>query len=605
MWIYLGFVLLILNGFNCVVVDLPADVVELIDTLERQLENPPEEPKLQSEYDFIIVGAGSAGCVIANRLSENPNWKILLIEAGTDEDRMMDVPLNVGYLQFSSINWNYTSEKDHNYCRGMNGGKCKWPRGKVMGGSSTLNYMIYTRGNREDYNDWAEFGNEGWSFDEVLPYFKKIENMTIPNLQNSNYHSTNGYMNVGYAPYKTPFADVVVEANKEFGLNYVDYNGASQIGVSRIQTNLKDGFRESANSAYIKPFNRINLHIKKLATVKKILIDSKKTAYGVEFVSRGRSTVVKARKEVIVSAGAINSPQLLMLSGIGPKKELKKHKIKVVADLPVGRNLLDHVSLPIVYTIDQPITIPLNAQIDLQAYLENGGANILSIPGGVEALSFHNLDDPFNPQAVPNIELAYLTSSTASSNLLYKDFNIKESVYEKIYKPIKDEYSFMIMPILLNPKSEGYLKLASGDYRDHPLIYANYFDDPDDLDTLMETLKLMQNITQQPAFKKIGAKLNSIPLDECPYKFMSDDYVRCMCRTLTLTVYHYSGTCKMGPKYDETSVVDDRLKVHGIHKLRVIDASIFPTIISGHTNFPTIMVAEKGADLIKHDHNAH
>jgi choline dehydrogenase len=316
----------------------------LIEGTKHFEEEPQDGKNILPEYYFIIVGAGSAGCVLANRLSEFPHWKVLLIEAGSKENYVMDIPLLVSPLQFSEANWKYKLEPSGNVCLGMKGKQCSVPRGKVMGGSSTINFMIYTRGSRHDYYRWEKLGNPGWGYKDVLPYFFKLENMTIPELRkDKRYHSTRGELPISYAPYHTPLANAFLEAAKEMGHMTVDYNGETQVGFSYLQATMQNGARWSASRAFLHPIrSRKNLHIKKWSLVTNIVIDGDtETANGVEFVRDKTKYVVRARKEVILSAGAINSLQLLMLSGIGPAEHLSKLGIPLLQDLKVGYNLMD------------------------------------------------------------------------------------------------------------------------------------------------------------------------------------------------------------------------------------------------------------------------
>lgn len=324
----------------------------------------------------------------------------------------MDIPLVANYLQFTESNWRYKTAPSGTYCMGMDNGQCNFPRGKVMGGSSVLNYMIYTRGNRRDYDGWSEAGNVGWSYEEVLPYFKKVENFSISGGYDESYHGKEGHVRVTYSPHMTKIADAVMEAGRQMGVGYVDYNGATQVGMSRLQVTMRDGVRESSSRAYLHPINgRPNLHVSKYSMVSKILIDpNTKTAYGVEFVKNRKMYRVKARKEVVLSAGAINSPQLLMLSGIGPKKHLQKLGIKVLSNLRVGYNLMDHIAVGgLTFMIDKPYSIKSNTIIsrdNLYQYL-NYHLGPFSIPGGCEVLSFHDLNNPQDPDGYPDIELLF------------------------------------------------------------------------------------------------------------------------------------------------------------------------------------------------------
>ncbi|KAL1502400.1 hypothetical protein ABEB36_007546 [Hypothenemus hampei] len=585
-------------------------VIKTIIEGEDQISaEPPDKPaqQLLKEYDFIVVGAGTAGCVIANRLSENPNWSVLLVEAGRPENFLMDFPILANYLQFTESNWKYQTEPNGKACLGFDGQRCNWPRGKVVGGSSVLNYMIYTRGNRRDYDQWAAFGNSKWSFKDVLPYFKKIENFTVPVPQEGDYHGKHGYLDVSYAPYRTRIADAIVNSSLQYGFPYVNYNGPTQVGVSYLQLSLRDGIRESSSRAYLHPIShRPNLHVTKYSVVKKIIIDpTTQRVEGIEMVKNGKTYFLRAKNEVISSAGAINSPQLLMLSGIGPKKHLQQLGIPVISNLRVGYNLMDHIAVGgITFLINETISLKTQRIINnenLRAYLNNHRGP-MSIPGGCEVLVFHDFDHPSDPDGYPNIELLYQGGSIVSDPVLRKDFGITDEIYDNVFKPIENIDSFMVFPMLLRPKSKGRIMLKSPNYKDKPYIFPNYFADPQDMETILKGVQLIMDIASQPALQALGTKLHTIPIPQCAKnQFGSAAYFECMARHFTFTIYHQSGTCKMGPPNDKKAVVDSRLRVYGVKGLRVIDASIMPEIPAGHTNSPTFMIAEKGSDMIKED----
>lgn len=591
--------------------ELFEELVELLNAEVTQIIlEPPDTPpdELLKEYDFIVVGAGTAGCVLANRLTENPDWSVLLIEAGKPENFIMDIPIFANYLQFTESNWKYRTEPDGRSCLGFDDERCNWPRGKVVGGSSVLNYMIYTRGNKQDFDHWADLGNTGWGYEDILPYFRKIENFTVPGVHDRRYHGYDGYLGVSYAPHHTKIAASFVNACMEYGFPYVDYDGEKQVGVSFLHASLKDGVRSSSSRAYLHSISsRLNLHMSKDTMVTKIIIDkSSKEVQGVRMVKDGRTYTVRARKEVISSAGAINSPQLLMLSGIGPKKHLKEVGIKVLSDLKVGYNLMDHIAMGgFTFLVDEPISlmslrILLHPQYTAEYMDEHKGP--LSVPGGSEAILFTDLDHPGDPDGWPDLELLSLGGSINSDLLTRKNFGITDENYDAVYKPIEMEDAFMIFPMLLRPKSKGRIKLKNKNYKTKPYLFANYFDDPKDMETMIKGVRLILNITAQPALQAIGTRLHDIPIPKCADNpFASDAYFECMARHFTFTIYHQSGTCKMGPATDKTAVVDPRLRVYGIKGLRVIDVSIMPEIPAAHTNAPTYLVAEKGADMIKQD----
>ncbi|CAH0696832.1 unnamed protein product [Spodoptera exigua] len=530
----------------------------------NQLDNePPDQNKMLSEYDFIIVGAGTAGCVLANRLSEIPDWKVLLIEAGNNENYVMDIPIVANYLQFTSANWGYKTMPSKKYCAGFENQQCNWPRGKVVGGSSVLNYMIYTRGAKPDYDSWAAMGNEGWSWDEVLPYFKKIENFNIPSFDDPKYHGRNGHLNVEYAPFRTTKGKAWVKAAQEMGFKYGDYNGAEPSGVSFLQLSMKNGTRHSSSRAYLHPVNgRNNLHVSKSSMVTKLIFDETKTrVIGVEFEKQNVKHKILAKKEVIVSAGAINSPQLLMLSGIGPRNHLESMRINVVKDLPVGYNLMDHIAAGGVQFLVRPQNLTLSTEYILN-HLElvfkwmRSHKGPLSIPGGCEALIFLDLKDKFNTTGWPDMELLFISGGLNSDPLLRRNFGFDNQIYDDTYGPLGRSDAFMVFPMLMRPKSKGRVMLRSKNPKAHPALIPNYFEYAEDLQKIVEGIKVAIQIARQPALKKLGAKLYDVPIEECLQHgpFGSDAYFACQAQMFTFTIYHQSGTCKMGVESDPSAV---------------------------------------------------
>lgn len=577
----------------------------------NQLDNePPDQVNLLPEYDFIIVGAGTAGCVLANRLSEIPEWKILLVEAGVNENFVMDVPLVANYLQFTSANWKYKTKPSNRYCAGFENKQCNWPRGKVVGGSSVLNYMIYTRGTKPDYDGWEAMGNEGWGWDDVLPYFKKVENFNIPNFDDPKYHGHNGYLNVEHSPFRTPKAKAWVKAAKQMGFRYGDHNGPSPSSVSYVQLSMKNGTRHSSSRAYLHPINgRKNLHLTKGSMVTKLIYNDNLTkVIGVELEKHNIKYKILASKEVILSAGAINSPQLLMLSGIGPRSHLESMKIPVVRDLPVGYNLMDHIAAGGLQFMVRQQNLTLTTEyilnhLGLVFKWMRTHKGPLSVPGGCEALVFMDLEDKFNPAGWPDVELLFIGGGLNADPMLPRNFGFDEQIYADTYGALGKSETFMVFPMLMRPKSKGRVMLQSKNPKAHPTLIPNYFEYPEDLQKIVEGIKVAIEIARQPALKKMGTKLYDVPIEDClEYgPFGSDAYFACQAQMFTFTIYHQSGTCKMGIRNDSTAVVDPRLKVHGIDNLRVIDASIMPEIVSSHTNAPVFMIAEKGADMIKED----
>jgi len=576
-----------------------------LDPESRPIDRYP----LYSNYDFIVVGGGSAGAVVASRLSEIPDWNVLLLEAGPDENEITDVPSLAAYLQLTKLDWKYKTEPTGKACLAMKGGRCNWPRGKVLGGSSVLNYMLYVRGNRYDYDHWESLGNSGWGYKQVLYYFKKSEDNRNPYLQKSPYHATNGYLTVQESPWKTPLVVAFIQAGIEMGYENRDINGERQTGFMISQGTIRRGNRCSTAKAFLRPVRlRRNIHTAINSHVTKIIIDPlTMRAIGVEFVRDGRKQMVRARKEVILSAGAINSPQILMLSGIGPKEHLRHIGIPVIKDLRVGDNLQDHVGMGgLTFLIDKPVAI---VQDRFQAapmtmhYVVNGRGPMTTL-GGLEGYAFVNTKYANYSIDYPDLQFHMAPASINSDAgvQVRKIFGLTDEVYNTVYRPIINKDAWTLIPVLLRPKSRGTIRLKNSNPFHSPLINANYFSDPMDIAVLVEGVKIAIKISEAKVFKQFGSKIHRIKLPGCKhFKFGSDAYWECHIRHISETIYHPVGTAKMGPPTDPTAVVDPRLRVYGITGLRVIDASIMPTICSGNTNAPVIMIGEKGADLIKQD----
>jgi len=537
---------------------------------------------MKQQYDYIIVGAGSAGCVLANRLSANGKFDVLLLEAGGSDNRFwIQTPIGYGKTFYNpKVNWMYSTEPEP----GINHQRSYWPRGKVIGGSSSINAMVYIRGQAEDYNDWRDLGNPGWGWDDVLPYFRKSET----NSEGGNdYRGNNGplYVNNVSDQYH-PLCKNFIESARQLGFNYnPDFNGASQEGVGYYQINTKDGKRMSAARAYLHPArHRSNCHVESNAQVTRILFENKR-ATGVEFNQKGVTKQVTARREVILSAGAINSPQLLQLSGVGSETILRQHNIPIVHSCEaVGRNMQEHLACTHYYRSRVPT---LNNQLSPWWGKALAGIQYLLTRRGILSLSVNQAGGfvKSNPErARPNLQLyfAAITYTTAPPG------------ERPLMAP--DPYPGLLNCISqLRPKSRGVVEIASADPFQAPRIMPNYLSEEEDVIEMLEGIRLLRKMAKTPALDKIiESEITPGPAIE------SDDEIINDIRQRSTTVFHPTSTCMMGSSA-RTAVVDSDCRVYGVNQLRVVDASIFPTVISGNTNAPTIMAAEKVSDKILSD----
>lgn len=518
----------------------------------------------------------------------------------------LQIPQMFMSLERTEHDWQFHTEVTDKYCRSFKNG-CYWPRGKMLGGSHGINALIYLRGNPEDYDNWHRLGNPTWDWNSVLEYFKKTEhnfNDSFVSYQNQKWHNDQGAMPVGHYSDIDNARHIFMDAAKELGYKQVgDFNADETIGFGNLQGTIKNGQRFTTAKSLLAPAkDRKNLHVIKYAHATRIIIDESKQATGIEFVYKNtQKMMAMTKKEVILTAGAIGSPQLLMLSGIGPKKHLEELKIPVIRDLSVGKNLQDHVIAPILFQFHQSTAQP-ESMIDLLDDVYNYAIHKKGPLAGVGSVNFAGLINTENQTGIPDIELQCFNFKRQSMNLEkglqilgYNENVIKAFVDANEIAEITNVYVE-----LLRPKSTGEIFLKSSNPFDKPRIIPNYFGNDADADTLVRGIQVLTNFLKTKSFKKHEGLLVRIPLADCDQlEYQSIDYWKCYVSHMATTVYHPIGTAKMGPNTDKDAVVDSELRVKGVKGLRVIDASIMPKMVSANTNAATIMIAEKGADFIK------
>ena len=528
-------------------------------------------------FDYIVVGAGSAGCVLTHRLSEDSSNRVLTLEAGDrDKSFMIHMPLGVGQVWHDpKYNWSYESEPEPH----ADNRRLFHPRGKVLGGSSSINMMAYVRGNHADYDRWRQKGMAGWSFDDLLPYFKRAEGFQD---RKDPYHGSSGPWKIRTTDADDPIFDTFFNAVDQAGYHKTpDYNGASQEGFARLQVNAVNGRRQSAAVAYLRPaMKRSNVDVQVKAFVNRVLIENGR-ATGIEYTQNGRTVTVRAEKEVILSGGAINSPQVLMLSGVGPGAHLSEMGVDVLRDLPgVGNDLQDHPAIGVEYFYEGNSKFHRDLRLDRLAFHV---ARVRLFGTGMAASPPSSLTGYVKSRPdleIPDIQMFFRPMSMSAKQW-----------FPGVLSAAEQTYAFRACH--LRPESRGRVWLRSTDPQDPVRILNNFLSTDEDRRVLRESFRIMRDLGTQPAFDGVrGAEFS--PGDQVNSD--DDDAVDAYIRETLSTVFHPTSTCRMG--IDDSAVVDSELKVRGIDALRVVDASIMPDIVGGNLNATVIMTAEKASDII-------
>ncbi len=535
-------------------------------------------PAIEGEYDYIIAGAGSAGCILANRLSADPGKRVLILEAG-GRDNWIWFHIPVGYL-FAIGNprsdWLFKTEPDE----GLNGRSLNYPRGKVIGGSSSINAMIYMRGQAADYDHWRQLGLNGWGWNDVLPFFRKHENHFMGE---SDAHATGGEWHVSAPRVRWDLLDAFRAAAEQAGIKSIpDFNCGDNEGICAFHVNQRRGRRWSAASAFLKPaLHRANLRLETGCLVEGVVFDGKR-ATGVRWSQGGETFAAKCRGEVILAAGAIGSTQIMLLSGVGPGQHLREHGIPVVLDRPgVGNNLQDHLQLRLIYKVDGVVT--LNARYHAPFGMARMLAEYALLRRG--------------PLTMAPSQLGVFTRSDPHQERANLQYHVQPLSLDRFGEPLHTFPAFTASVANVRPSSRGTVRLRSRDRADKPMIKPNYLSTDEDRRIAADSIRLTRRIVAQPALKDFH------PDEYLPGSKVGDDDAALIkaAGDIGTTIFHPVGTAKMGLPSDPMMVVDERLRVYGLERLRIVDASVMPAITSGNTNAPTMMIAERGSSLIRDD----
>ncbi|CAG9861259.1 unnamed protein product [Phyllotreta striolata] len=574
------------------------------------LSNPgnyPEDygPQLSDndEFDFIVVGSGSAGPLVAHALTENPDWKVLVIEAGGIPSAASDIPALAFSVQNTKDDWAYRTQPNPNSCLGLKNKQCSWPRGKVLGGSSCLNAMLYVKGNKRDYDKWSELGNPGWDWENVRGYFERLER-----LEESDFDETplgvQGLMWLTKKKSKEPVKMSIQQAFEELGVKYkIEQDPEDPIGTVDLATCIRKGERANTGRQILGSVkNRTNLYVAMNTFVEKLIINDRKTE-GVQVQINGKVLNLKAKKEVVVSAGAINSPQLLMLSGIGPKDHLQNLGIEVIKDLPVGKHLQDHlITLVDVKLSENSIISPKHPADPLYEYFLHREGLI----AGVSFINFVSFINTKNDSKWPNFQHHFLPSMANDQFIgpaIDKGVAFDDDTVKIRRASCQNNPCVSMVQTLLQPESTGVILLNTTNPTDPPLIYNGYLTDEADQDmqSMLEAIRFTERLLETESYRKHRPEIIRYHSPECDkLEFRSDEYWECFTRHFGTTLYHPASTCRMGPD-EQRYVVDARLRVHGVKNLRVADASVMPDVVSGNTHAPCMMIGLKAGEMIAED----
>ncbi|XP_023307245.2 choline dehydrogenase, mitochondrial-like isoform X1 [Lucilia cuprina] len=608
--------LYVLKGF-ATNIQSAAERLDYVDNLLQQLFQEVNSKKLELEdsgiwpkdyaeeflkhgqmsFDYIVVGAGTAGSVVASRLSEDPNVKVLVIEAGGDPPILSEIHTLSLQLLNTSYSWNDYAEPNPSCCQAMKRGRCYWPRGKMIGGTGGINGNIFLTGHADDFDEWQQQGNAGWSWNDVYPYYEKatheLDNKTWP----LGSLTLNYFQRLeDYHVLKDLMVNATNELEKLLNIKSPGY-------MENILATIDRGKRMSTGKTYLGrvAHKRHNLYVIKHSVATKILFHNGNKATGVEFLLNKTSTLrARARRELIISAGTFNSPKLLMLSGVGPPEHLKSLNIPVVKNLQVGNNLQDHGMMPLVLKLTKniPQAVDDSSPLSIFDYLINQKGPLAS---SSTLVGFINTLQQKQTNKSDIMLVSHFSKPTKGSNV-FEFLQFKRDIVRKFLNKVENHTILEIQGLIIKSQSRGFVKLKTKDPLQGPLIHNNYALVEADRQTLLRFIRFIQNLVKTTAFQYYGLELITIPLEECDrLTYDSNEYWLCYIKYFYISAWHAVGTCRMGPATDNSAVVDQRLRVHGVRGLRVIDASIMPNITSGNTNGPTIMIAERAAQLIKDD----